>query len=105
MGRTCRPPSEVLLPFHTYILRCSDGSFYVGHCGDLKDRLAEHSRGEGAKHTRDRLPVELVYSEQFETQADAINRERQLKRWSRAKKEALISGDLAALKRAAKRRN
>lgn len=92
------------MKFFVYILKCSDDSFYVGHCSDLQHRLAEHNRGEGAKHTRDRLPVQLVYFEQLETQNEAVHRERQLKRWSRAKKEALIGGDMAALKRAAKRR-
>ena len=90
--------------FFVYILWCADGSYYVGHCSDVPNRVQEHNNGEGSKHTRERLPVALVYSEPHPTQTDAIQREKQIKRWSRAKKEALIRGDLAALKSAAKRR-
>jgi len=76
-----------------YILLCADGSYYIGHTSDIERRAATHNAGQGAVHTAARLPVQLVYSERFPTEADAMARETQLKRWSRAKKEALIRGD------------
>lgn len=90
--------------YFVYMLRCSDGSIYVGQTQDVANRLKQHNAGEGAKHTRDRRPVVLLYSEEFQTVAEAVRRERQLKRWSHAKKEALIRGDAEALKRLSKRR-
>ena len=92
------------MPYFVYILRCADDSFYVGHCTDLPNRVREHNAGQGAKHTSVRLPVALVYSEEHATQTEAVQRERQIKRWSREKKTALIRGDLAALKSAARSR-
>lgn len=82
-----------------YILRCADGSFYVGETHDVAQRVAEHNKGCASAHTAIRRPVQLVYVEQHVNRAAALTRERQLKRWSRAKKEALIVGDKAALKR------
>jgi putative endonuclease len=90
--------------FHVYILRCADGSFYAGSCENLAERVSTHQRGEGATWTAGRRPVELVYSESFPTRAAAIARERQLKRWSQAKKTALIEGNLDRLRSLAKRR-
>jgi len=92
------------MPFYAYILRCGDDSYYVGHCKNLEHRVHEHELGEGAKYTREHLPVALVYHERFETEAEAVRRERQLKRWSRAKKQALIAGDMIRLRHAAARR-
>jgi putative endonuclease len=80
-----------------YILRCADGSYYTGSTRNLERRLAEHQRGEGAKHTAKRLPVELVYCEEYDRVADAFYREKQVQGWSRKKKEALIAGDSNAL--------
>ena len=82
-----------------YILRCADGSYYVGHTSDLSRRIARHNEGKAAVHTAARRPVTLAYSEEFETERQAIARERQLKGWTRAKKEALIAGDLDLLRR------
>ena len=77
-----------------YILRCSDGSYYVGHTSDLRRRIAQHNAGTyDAAYTAERLPVELVFSCRFATRDQAFQCERQLKGWSRAKKEALIRGD------------
>ena len=87
-----------------YMLRCADGSYYVGRTTHLGDRLKAHNRGEGPKHTAARRPVRLVCCERHATQEEAIKRERQLKRWSRAKKESLIRGDLVELRRLSKRR-
>lgn len=91
--------------FHVHILRCADGSFYVGMARDLSARVRAHNDGRGAAYTFKRRPVRLVYSEPFISEAEAIRRERQLKAWSRAKKEALVAGDLHRLKRLSKRRS
>jgi predicted GIY-YIG superfamily endonuclease len=81
-----------------YVLRCSDASYYIGHTNDLRVRLDEHQCGVAADFTALRRPVEMVYAEQFPTGREAEQRERQLKRWSRAKKEALISNNWKLLK-------
>jgi len=81
-----------------YILRCSDGSYYVGHTEDVLARVQRHLDGAGAAWTAARRPVSLVFEEQHPSEAAAIARERQIKRWSRQKKDALISGTLTALK-------
>jgi len=87
------------------MLRCSDGSYYIGSARrGLERRLAEHNSGVFGGYTSKRLPVELVWSEHFPDITDAIAVERQLKGWSRAKKEALIKGDYASIKALAKRR-
>ncbi len=90
---------------HVYILRCSDGSFCVGSTEDLECREKAHNDGRGAKYTFLRRPVKLAYSEPHETLEDAVQRERQIKGWTRAKKEALIAGDLDRLKARSKRRS
>jgi predicted GIY-YIG superfamily endonuclease len=90
--------------YYVYILRCADDSFYVGYARDPSERAAAHNSGQGAAYTFKRLPVELIYSETHATRLDAIRRERQLKRWTRKKKEALIQGDLARLRALSKRR-
>jgi putative endonuclease len=80
-----------------YILKCCDGSFYVGSTTDLAVRVSVHQSGKGPTHTAARLPVSLVFSEPHDTLESAVQRERQIKRWTRAKKEALIAGNLARL--------
>jgi predicted GIY-YIG superfamily endonuclease len=85
------------MPF-VYILRCADGSYYVGKTDDLLTRLTEHQCGVGADYTSVRRPVEMVYAEEHITTRSAKERELQLKGWSRAKKEALIALDLKRLK-------
>jgi predicted GIY-YIG superfamily endonuclease len=97
------PPAQQI-PFFVYILRCADGSFYIGHTCNVLDRLRTHNEGRGAVWTAARLPVALVYQEEYSTEQLAIAREHQLKRWTHAKKFALINGDRAALKSLAKRR-
>ena len=84
--------------YWVYILRCRDHSYYVGQTQDLIQRLALHSAANGPAYTASRLPVRLVYQETCTTLDEAVRREKQLKRWSRAKKQALISGELAQLK-------
>lgn len=81
------------MDFHTYILRCSDGSYYTGHTEDLDARLAQHERGTLPGYTHDRRPVTLAWCEAFATRDEALAAERRIKGWSRAKKEALIAGD------------
>ena len=90
------------MAFYVYILRCADGSYYAGHTDDLEARFAAHQRGEIAGYTKDRRPLELVFSESFSSREEAFGAERQIKGWSRAKKEALIRGDWGELKRLAK---
>ena len=82
---------------YTYILRCSDGTYYTGWTNDLQKRLASHNDGTGSKYTRTRLPVELVYSECFETKQEAMRREWEIKQMHRADKQKLI--DAAGLVR------
>jgi len=88
-----------------YILRCADGSYYVGSARlGLERRLSEHNNGTYGGYTSKRLPVELVWSQHFPDITDAIAVERQIKGWSRAKKEALIRGDYEQIKNLARRR-
>jgi putative endonuclease len=89
-----------------YMLVCADDSYYVGSATgeDLSRRIAEHQSGAYPGYTFTRRPVRLVWSEYFERITDAIAAERQIKGWSRAKKEALIRGDWGTIKRLAARR-
>ncbi|WP_424362724.1 GIY-YIG nuclease family protein [Methylocystis parvus] len=83
---------------NVYILLCADGSYYTGLTrNEVETRVSEHNLGINAEYTSRRRPVKLVWSEHFERLTDAIAMERQLKGWSRAKKEALIRGDYSAL--------
>ena len=88
-----------------YILQCADGSYYVGSARDLELRLAQHNAGTFGGYTSLRRPVELVWSEHFDCITDAIAAERQIKGWSRAKKQALIRGDWTGLRSLSKRRS
>ncbi|MEQ8928204.1 MAG: GIY-YIG nuclease family protein [Fulvivirga sp.] len=76
-----------------YILLCSDGSYYTGSTKDLEIRLEQHQSGKGAKHTKKRLPVKLVYYERYPRIDWAFEREKQVQGWSRKKKEALINDE------------
>jgi putative endonuclease len=85
-----------------YIVRCSDGSYYVGSTVDLNKRVNQHNNGGGAKYTERRRPVVLVWVMEFADVGEAYAAEKQIQNWSRAKREALIEGrmdDLAALAR------
>lgn len=84
---------------YTYILECCDGSFYTGSTIDLNKRLVEHMNGNGANHTRKRLPISLAYFEAFPTIQQAYKREKQIQKWSRNKKLALITGNNKDLKK------
>jgi putative endonuclease len=89
---------------YTYMLRCSDGTLYVGSTRNLEHRLYQHETGEGATYTRERLPVELVWSEEFENVGMAFAREKQIQNWGRAKRVALIEGRYGDLTGLAKKR-
>lgn len=78
--------------WHLYILRCGDGSLYTGITTDVERRLEEHRSGKGAKYTRGRAPLELVYREACESHSHALKREYEIKSMKREKKEALICG-------------
>ena len=91
------------MSFWTYILRCADGSYYVGHTDDLEARVGAHQSGSIEGHTQKRRPVVLVWSQDFPDRQSALESERQIKGWSRAKKEALIRGDWPAIQRLAAR--
>jgi putative endonuclease len=89
-----------------YIVRCADGSYYVGSTrGNLETRIGQHNAGTFGGYTSTRLPVELVFSQEFDRLTDAFSAERRIKGWSREKKEALIRGDYEALQWLARRRN
>lgn len=90
--------------FWVYLLCCADGTYYAGHTDDLERRLGEHTSGAYGGYTSTRLPVELVFSQSCPTRIEALTFERQIKGWSRAKKEALIRGDWAEISRLAKSR-
>jgi len=81
------------MAFWTYMLKCSDGRYYTGHTDNLDHRIAQHHCGQGSAFTRDRRPVILVWSETFGTRIEALEAERIVGGWSRAKKEALIAGN------------
>ncbi len=90
--------------FYVYILKCKDGSYYVGHTDDLEKRLAEHQSGAYMGYTSLRLPVALVFNELFNSRDDALAVEHQIKKWSRVKKEALINKDFDLLSKYAKKK-
>jgi predicted GIY-YIG superfamily endonuclease len=92
------------MPHFVYVLRCSDGSFYVGHTTDVAERVERHNSRRGPAYTAARLPVELMYSQELPSMEAAVQREAQFKRWTRAKKEALIAGDTSRLHLLARRR-
>src|SRR5215510_8818533 len=89
--------------FWVYILRCADGSYYTGHTDNLEKRIAEHQAGEVQGHTSPRRPVTLVFAQEFPSREEALACERQIKGWSRKKKEALMQGNWAEVSRLAHR--
>jgi len=83
------------MPYFTYLARCNDGTLYTGSCIDLKAREAKHNEGKGAKYTRQRRPVKIIYFEQFESLGESRKREAQIKRWTKIKKENSVKYDRA----------
>jgi predicted GIY-YIG superfamily endonuclease len=90
------------MPWHVYLLRLHNGSVYIGCTDDLERRLMEHHGGTGAKVTSESRTIDLIHSESFLDRRSALKRERQLKRWSRAKKLALAEGRIDEVHRLAK---
>jgi len=89
----------------TYILRLKSGQLYIGATTDLEKRFEDHLIGQACRTTKLDPPVKVVYSESLLTFSDARKREAQIKRWSRAKKEALLAGDIEKLQNLSKSRN
>jgi putative endonuclease len=81
------------MAFWTYILLCADGRYYTGHTDDLEHRIGQHQSGAMEGFTSSRLPVRLMWSENFSTRIEALEAEMRIKKWARAKKDALIRGD------------
>lgn len=78
------------MSWYVYMMRCADGSLYTGYTNDVKRREAVHNTGKGAKYTKSRLPVRLVYHETFEDRCEALRRECSIKKLTKAQKETLI---------------
>ncbi len=87
---------------YIYIPRCENDDLYVGSTIDINDRVVRHKSGRGAVYTKHHKPEELIYTEEYDTYQEAFKRERQIKGWSRAKKEALIAGDIEKPKQLSK---
>ncbi len=90
--------------FWTYLLRCSDGSYYAGHTDQIDARLAQHNAGLVPGYTAKRRPVTLVWCDVFPTSDDAFVFERRIRGWTRAKKQALIAGDWERISNLARNR-
>lgn len=78
------------MPYYVYLLQCRDNTLYCGYTTDLERRVKTHNSGDGAKYTKSRLPVELVYSEEYDTKSEALKRECAIKTLTREQKLALI---------------
>jgi len=89
------------MPF-TFILKCSDNTLYTGTAWDIEKQVWEHQHGQGAHYTKQRLPVKFVYCEEYERIHEALYREKQIQRWTREKKTALIEGRMEGLPLSAK---
>ncbi|MEW6241417.1 MAG: GIY-YIG nuclease family protein [Chloroflexota bacterium] len=86
------------MPYYVYVLKCSDGSYYTGLAADLEHRLLEHQQGVHPEaYTYNRRPIKLVWQQVTETYPEAFSWEHRIKGWSRAKKEALIRGDILGI--------
>jgi putative endonuclease len=93
------PTSAIIsLVIAAYMLRCGDSSYYVGSARNLEHRMMQHYSGRGAEYTSTRMPVELVWFEAFDRIDEAYAREKQVQRWSRAKREALMDGRISDLR-------
>ncbi len=79
--------------YYFYLARCSDNTLYCGYCVNIKNREAKHNKGDGAKYTRQRRPIKIIYWEEFGTISEAMRREAQVKRWRKEKKEILIKNN------------
>lgn len=88
--------------FWVYILRCADNSYYTGHTDNLEARINQHHLGESKSYTASRLPLEFIWSQEFSSRETALSAERQIKGWSRKKKEAMMQDDWGEVSRLAK---
>ena len=79
--------------YFVYILLCANGSFYTGSTNDIGKRFKDHLAGKGARYTKSHKPEKIVYQEKFASKSDALKREAEIKRWPKAKKEALINSN------------
>lgn len=84
-------PQNNTVPAYTYIVKCSDNTLYTGWTNNLKKRIQTHNAGKGAKYTKSRLPVTLVYYETFQTKEEAMRREWEIKHLTRSKKLELLT--------------
>ncbi|MBI9071689.1 MAG: GIY-YIG nuclease family protein [Melioribacteraceae bacterium] len=91
--------------YWVYILKCSDNSYYTGSTSNLERRIDEHKNKKFTSYTSTRLPIKLMFSQEFHTPQEAIESERKIKHWTRKKKEALIKGDFEELKLYSKKIN
>ena len=89
--------------FYVYILKCNDDSYYVGHTDNIEKRISDHSVNQYDCYTSKRLPIEAVFVQSFATRDEAFNAERQIKKWNRQKKEALIEENFTKLSLLAKK--
>jgi len=78
------------MPYYVYILLCKDGSYYTGQAKNVKHRVEQHKKGQGAKYTRMHRPAKIVYVEEFNSRSDAMKREREIKSFSHSKKQRLV---------------
>jgi putative endonuclease len=81
------------MSYYTYIARCNDNSLYTGYCVNITQREKVHNEGKGAKYTRQRTPVKIIYFEEFDSRSAAMIREIQIKGWTKIQKENLIKSD------------
>jgi len=87
---------------YMYVLKCANEEYYTGSTNNLEKRMEEHNRKEGSNFTWKHIPFELKYHEEFPSIEEAFKREKQIQKWSRKKKEALIAGDIKLLKELSK---
>jgi len=79
------------MPYYVYVLLCKDGSYYTGHAKNVKHRVEQHKKGQGARYTRMHEPAKIVYVEEFNSRSDAMKREREIKSFSHSKKQRLVN--------------
>jgi len=79
------------MPYYVYILLCKDSSYYTGHAKNVKHRIEQHKKGQGARYTRMHRPEKIVYVEEFNSRTDAMKREREIKSFSHSKKQRLVN--------------
>ncbi len=80
--------------YFIYILLCTDGSYYIGSTNNVEKRFKDHLDGKGARYTKSHQPKKVVYQEKFSTKSEALRREAELKKWTKAQKQALINGEV-----------